>query len=523
MTGMRVGSWILGQELGRGMLGTVYEAQEAHGTRRAAVRMFDHPSLLTPDLISRFPAEMLKLQRLDHINIAQYYDSGVHSGIPYVAMEFITGTDLPTLVRTAKKSDEPGLNWKTSIVPIAVQACRALRHGHHRSLLHRGLHPSKLMLTPEGLLKIRDYGLSRIVTLPVMALTGDHLHTAAYLAPETFTGKSITRRSDIYSLGSILYFLTTGTPPLTASTINEYMHKSCYVLPDRPMNYAPRIPSELDELICQLLAKDPTRRPGNVVEILDALDALRGKAERRGEVVVWPAEQGNDLLGAFADVETDPSEWSSNSLPRPLLNRPVVVVPLFLLLVALMVTIVFWPRPTAEELYQAAVPLMNSNNPEDWDRARADYLDPLERRYPGEHAEEIKIWLAKIRDRKILYGSISEGSKAKYSTEEERLYKRGLGYARAGDFSAARRIWSHLTTPPDSRWVLLAQEGIAQLNVAEQEPVSRLTEASLREQLQQVQRFRDEGKPALAEALKTRLKNLYADDPQFRSMIEADE
>jgi hypothetical protein len=260
-----------------------------------------------------------------------------------------------------------------------------------------------------------------------------------------------------------------------------------------------------------------------VVEILDALDALRGKAERRGEVVVWPAEQGNDLLGAFADVETDPSEWSSNSLPRPLLNRPVVVVPLFLLLVALMVTIVFWPRPTAEELYQAAVPLMNSNNPEDWDRARADYLDPLERRYPGEHAEEIKIWLAKIRDRKILYGSISEGSKAKYSTEEERLYKRGLGYARAGDFSAARRIWSHLTTPPDSRWVLLAQEGIAQLNVAEQEPVSRLTEASLREQLQQVQRFRDEGKPALAEALKTRLKNLYADDPQFRSMIEADE
>src|SRR5439155_12636005 len=179
---------------------------------------------------------------------------------------------------------------------------------------------------------VLGFGLAKVLPAapPSPALA---IGSAAYIPPETASGKPLTRRSDFYSLGGVLYTLVTGRPPFAAASLVELMHKQCYTLPERPAMLVPDLPAELDDFVCVLLDKNPGRRPATAAAVLDELERIRGKLERKGETLEWPAKLTPDtaemapLPAALGGVGGEADEEAA---PRPLLRRPLVVIPLFL-------------------------------------------------------------------------------------------------------------------------------------------------------------------------------------------------
>ena len=282
----------------------------------------------------------------------------------------------------------------------------------------------------------------------------------------------------MYSLGGVLYTLVTGRPPFSAGSVVELMHKQCYTLPERPAMLVPDLPPELDEFICTLLDKNPARRPGTAAAVIEELERIRGKLERKGEQVAWPAKLTPDtaetpalpaaLGGAGEGAEREPE-------PRPLLKRPMVVIPLFLLALAALVLPFAWPTKSADELYAAAQPLLASENPDDWDAAFENYLDPLARKYPDRYKGEIAAARMKTRDRRELRRAVADGAKAEPRTPAERAYLRGLRLARDGEAAEARVAWEALVVAfdavePERRWVDLARAGLELLARPENRP-----------------------------------------------------
>src|SRR5262245_16850550 len=184
MTGQRVGNWVLGEELGRGPNGVVYKAHAIdNDTRLAAVKVLHLDPVRGSDFLAKFPAEMLAFHRLHHPNVVEFYDAGVLNNQAWYATEFVEGTDCATLLKTrAKKVDEPGLSWKDEVLSIAVQAARALKHGHHRSILHRDLKPSNLLVMANGVVKVADFGVAKLFHPSPLALPADSMGTAGFLA-----------------------------------------------------------------------------------------------------------------------------------------------------------------------------------------------------------------------------------------------------------------------------------------------------------------------------------------------------
>ncbi len=527
MTGQRFGNWILDDLLGNGPMGVVYQAHDATDQYHvAAVKVLTHANTRTADFLARFPANMLAFQRLNHPNVVKFYDAGVQAGQAWYAMEYVEGTNAETVLKTrVKKPGEPGFSWNEEVMSLAIQAARALKHGHNRSILHRNLKPSNFLLTPNGTLKLADFGVAKVFGVSAMSLPAEPMGTAGFLAPEHFNGKPLTRRSDFYSLGGVLYALTTGRALFTATTIAEFLHKHCYSLPDRPVSFVPSIAPELDNLICELIAKDPNRRPGTAAEIIDELDQLRAKLERKGTKVNWPADPG-DQSGPMAALSADDEAAVDDDVQsvRPLMSRPLVVVPLFLLVVAVILALAFWPRPNADELFTRAQPLLQSDNPADWDRAWDEYLQPLTDRYPDQFAEEIRAVQTKIHDRKELRKTLEQASRVRYNSEAERIYQRGLKLAQAGEFQLAAHTWQQLNrvfagTESESRWTKLATIGLAELARSTTDAKRPVTHAQTFQKLLETAQAKKAAHDPTSAAMFDAMENLYRNEPGTLEMI----
>lgn len=463
MTGARVGNWFLEAEIGHGALGVVYRARGYDDpTRRAAVKVFTGPSTQDPAFIGRFIGEMLPLQRLDHANIVKFYDSGTHGGLAYVACELVEGNDFAKLLESGRR------HWR-EVLAVAVQAARALKHAHNRNVLHRDLKPAHFLLCADGTLKISAFGLAKIVPAAPLSPT-PAIGSAAYQPPEIASGKPLTRKSDFHALGGVLYTLVTGRPPFAAPSLVELMHKQCYTLPERPAMLVSEVPAELDEFICVLLDKNPSRRPASAANVIEELERIRGKLERKGEKLDWPTKVTPDTAETAAlpaSLGGAGAETEDEAEPRPLLRRPLVVIPLFLLALAGAVIPFVWPKPSAEELFASAKPLLDSQSPDDWEAAEK-YLEPLSQKYPDRYTEEIAAARSRTKDRRDLKRAIADGAKFEPKTPAERVYMRGLRLAQIGDTVAAKRTWQSLIVvfapvAIEARWVELARIGFVAL------------------------------------------------------------
>lgn len=261
MPGDTIGHYTLLESIGLGGNATVFRAQsEQFGI--VAVKVL-HPGKLTEVDIKRFYREFEAMHRLDHPNIIKVYEIGEHGNYPWLSMELITGGDLNTFIQKWNDPTAPPSNKYQQIHHFMVQLSAALQCVHQNQFIHRDLKPSNILMTESAVPKLTDFGgvknTSHAVVTELTKL-GSLVGTVAFMAPEQILGEEIDHRSDLYTLGAMLYMSLTGQKPLEASTMAEYLAKHLYETPVHPCTINPEIPQYLGNLCDILLQKTPKER-----------------------------------------------------------------------------------------------------------------------------------------------------------------------------------------------------------------------------------------------------------------------
>ena len=253
MSSEKMGPYKLKTVLGRGGMGTVYEAEHEESGEELAIKVLAPAYSTDEHFRSRFDAEIKALLKLDHPNIVRLISYGQEEQNLYFAMELVRGKSLFQLQRDAEPFD-----WR-EVIRIAKNVSLGLRHAHDRGIIHRDLKPGNLIRAESGIVKITDFGIAK--RFGQDQNTGTNVvGTVDFMSPEQAKGLPVTFRSDLYSLGNVMYTLLAGQPPFTSNSIEESMRNLTKVPAPRIINRVPNVPPGLDELIAQLLAKEPSSR-----------------------------------------------------------------------------------------------------------------------------------------------------------------------------------------------------------------------------------------------------------------------
>jgi hypothetical protein len=297
--------------LGQGGMGKVYLAEHTVMERLVAIKVIGRTFLDHPEAAERFGREAKAAARLDHPNLVKAYDAEPAGGLQLLVMEYVEGRTLADVL--ARKGPLPVAN----ACHYARQAARGLQHAHEAGLVHRDLKPQNLMLTPQGVVKVLDFGLARLARGRAgggLTQEGVLMGTPEYLAPEQATGaRPADARSDVYALGCTLYGLLAGRPPFPASGGGDTLAVVLQHLQEPPPpleSLRPDVPPGLAALVARMLAKDPAQPPQTAAEVADALRPF-AKREDRPARPPWPAPPTAALpLPAgdepFAGLDTTP-------------------------------------------------------------------------------------------------------------------------------------------------------------------------------------------------------------------------
>jgi serine/threonine-protein kinase len=275
MTPEKLGSYRIDSEIGRGGMGVVYRATHVASDRTVAIKVL--PAELARDggFADRFAREIAALQKLDHRNIVKLIEPGEDQGYQYYVMEFVQGRSLDKVITAERR-----LPWQRA-VELAIQMCHGLKHAHDHGIIHRDLKPANLLITDDGTVKLTDFGIAKVFAGTAITVTGGIIGTPEYMSPEQGDGRPITKRSDLYSLGVVLYAMLTGRAPFLGRSMAELVNLHRFGQFDRPSAIVPEIPSWLDELVCQLLEKDPEKRPPDAHVVSRRLEVVQKKVAMR--------------------------------------------------------------------------------------------------------------------------------------------------------------------------------------------------------------------------------------------------
>ena len=257
-----VGRYEITGELGRGAMGVVYKALDPTIGRTVALKTMrlDVHGLDAEEMVRRFQNEARAAGVLNHPNIVTIYDAGQEDGIFYIAMEFIEGTTLHELL--AEKHVLP----TDEVVQITRQICRGLDYAHSNGIVHRDVKPANIMLTPNGTVKIMDFGIAK--TGGQVTNTGQVLGTPNYMAPEQVKGRPLDGRSDLFSLGVILYEMLTGEKPFVGQNVTTIIYKIVNETPITPRDLDVTVHPGLNAIVTKALAKAPDDRYQSGAELI---------------------------------------------------------------------------------------------------------------------------------------------------------------------------------------------------------------------------------------------------------------
>lgn len=262
----KLGKYELRRELGKGAMGIVYEGFDPFIQRTVAVKTIQK-SLVEPsemeEAFARFRREAQAAGRLSHPKIVAIYDYGEEGDLAYIAMEYVSGKEL-------RGHLDAGEHFEIGdCLHVMLQLLDALDYSHRRGVIHRDIKPANILITPEGNIKIADFGIAKIDSSH-LTQAGMVLGTPTYMSPEQFMGKEVDGRSDLYSAGVLLYQMLTGERPFTGSPIT-IMNKVLYQLPVPPSHHNPQVTAELDLVILRSMAKAPEERYQTATEFMRAL------------------------------------------------------------------------------------------------------------------------------------------------------------------------------------------------------------------------------------------------------------
>jgi serine/threonine-protein kinase len=473
----RLGKWVIEKELGRGGMGRVLLAHEdGFEGHRAAVKVLAPELSTETGFLQRFQREIDILQQLDHPHIVRFYDAGVQDNQYYYAMEFVAGKNFDEVLQERGR-----LDWRETLV-IAMQLCPALKHAHDHGIIHRDIKPQNLLQAEDGTVKLSDFGVARVFAGKQLTATGGLVGTAEFLSPEQAGGKPVSNRSDLYSLGVVLYTMLTGRPPFQGRSVLDLLHKHRFGQFDPPQRIVPDIPAGLDEIICSLLEKDPAHRPANGLVLLRRLEAVQRKLEHKEYMTLAESAGKTESDNPEEEVEAE-----TNPGPATLMSR-------------LMREELAKPPPT---------PLQKFLN-QGW------VLGLL---FAGCLA--VIIWTIWFREPAAVEdASAATAANEALPTEVERLYNQAWHLERS-DKVAARALFQSIVNafkdvPAEKSWVDKAKAKLEKIK--EVPPEERWK--PVREALARARKLRDEGERKEAEVIWNGIEELYASDPSARDILK---
>ena len=263
---MNYGRYQIVDELGKGSMGIVYKAHDPQIERLVAVKVLRQDKVTSEDFVQRFLQEAKAIGRLSHPNIVTVYDAGQDHNTIFIAMELLKGKPL------SEFSENRELRLQ-EIVNIGVQVAEALDYAHHQGIVHRDIKPQNIILTSAGQVKITDFGIAHIEdpNAPHHTQAGDILGTPFYMSPEQVSGQPVDGRSDLFSLGVILYELFTGKKPFTGGNISSIFNSIMQDSPAKPLEKDSTVSPILSPIIMTALNKAPEKRYQTGNEMATAL------------------------------------------------------------------------------------------------------------------------------------------------------------------------------------------------------------------------------------------------------------
>jgi eukaryotic-like serine/threonine-protein kinase len=259
----------VGRLLGAGGMAEVYEGRDRLLARRVAIKILLAQYARDPAFLLRFQREAQAAASLSHPNIVGVYDTGAQDGTHFIVMEFVHGRTLKDLIRT------DGPLYPQRAAELCADVCAALAAAHARGLIHRDVKPGNVMLTPEGTVKVMDFGIARAASAETITQTAAVVGTAQYISPEQAQGQQVDFRSDLYSLGCCLYEMLTGTVPFTGATPVAIAYRHVRDEPTPPRMLNPDVPPALEAVCLKAMAKLPDNRYQTAVEFRQDLDRFR--------------------------------------------------------------------------------------------------------------------------------------------------------------------------------------------------------------------------------------------------------
>jgi len=338
-TTVRAGRYEIIGELGRGAMGVVYKATDPVIGRPVAVKTIrlseEGTGLSRPELLARFQTEARAAGLLTHPNIVVVYDAGEENGLYYITMELVEGKSLQALL-------DSGHHFPTSrVLRIMEQTCSALQFAHERSIVHRDIKPANLMLTADDTVKVTDFGTAKILQFGTVQQTTHVMGTPSYMSPEQVKGRPVDGRSDIFSLGVMLYEMLTGEKPFPGQSITTVIYKIVNEDPVPPRQLNPSIHPGLNSIAMRALAKEPEVRYQTCREMIEDLRnyrALGGSEQNPDATMISPragspmalASASPGLRGLHGDPSSSPALRSlqshgGNPSQTPVIRRTGVI------------------------------------------------------------------------------------------------------------------------------------------------------------------------------------------------------
>ncbi|MEM9290786.1 MAG: serine/threonine-protein kinase [Acidobacteriota bacterium] len=292
--------------LGRGAMGKVFLARDPVIGREVAIKVFDAHAGLEGDeleeVMGRFQREFRSAGTLTHPNVVTVYDVGQQDDHPFMAMEYVVGESLESILRAGRT-----LTFK-EVSDLAAQIGAALDYAHDKGIVHRDVKPANTMITWDGIAKLTDFGVAKMAS-STMTRTGTIVGTPAYMAPEQITGYEVTGASDQFSLAVILYQLLTGERPFTGDSPTAILYKIVHDTPSLPQQLNHSLPALVNDVLMRSLAKDPRHRYPSCLGLAEAVREALGAAPSRPGAVGQRSE-GQHGEGRHGEEP----EWAGDTL-----------------------------------------------------------------------------------------------------------------------------------------------------------------------------------------------------------------
>jgi len=280
------------QLLGEGGMGAVYKAHDRELDRDVALKLIRSELARNPEILQRFKQELILARQVTHRNVIRIFDLGQADGHKYITMEYLDGRDLRAVLREkGKLSPEEGAK-------IVLQICRALEAAHGEGVIHRDLKPQNIMLDANGRAYVMDFGIARSAYLPGMTQTGALVGTPEYMSPEQAKGEKLDERSDLFSLGAILYELLNGVSPYHSDTPLATLWRRIQEKAKPLSEIDPTIPKPLSDIVAKALEIEPQDRFASAAEFAQALESwlgispsMAGSTTYQALVVPQPAQK----------------------------------------------------------------------------------------------------------------------------------------------------------------------------------------------------------------------------------------